>query len=319
MIRFDYADPIYLDIALSAYREWLRPKYAGIFYESPFVVSTTTHGVGGREYIQKTGAALAERHIPWTELTDAETAKRIYPTLSGTLANPGFYGYHHRRAGWADANKAIAQLRDDCIEKGVSFVSGTAGTVVEFVTNADRTITAAKTLSGDLVHGEHFVLAAGAWSAGLASSYNSTISTGQVVGFVKLTDAEAERLKTMPIYINFSTGWFIFPPHPDTNMLKMAVHGWGYTRAMSDEEQQIVQRKVSAPPLRARRERADYVPADGETRLRQGLREVFPELGDRPFAQTALCWYTDTPTGDFIMDYHPDYSNLFMAGGGSGQ
>ena len=38
----------------------------------------------------------------------------------------------------------------------------------------------------------------------------------------------------------------------------------------------------------------------------------------RPFAKTRICWYTDTPTGDFLVDYHPGYEGLFVATGGSG-
>jgi sarcosine oxidase/L-pipecolate oxidase len=44
----------------------------------------------------------------------------------------------------------------------------------------------------------------------------------------------------------------------------------------------------------------------------------WPELADRPFFKTRLCWYTDTATGDWIIDYHPSYKNLFVATGGSG-
>ncbi|KAF2760962.1 FAD dependent oxidoreductase [Pseudovirgaria hyperparasitica] len=44
-----------------------------------------------------------------------------------------------------------------------------------------------------------------------------------------------------------------------------------------------------------------------------------PPIAARAFSQTRLCWYTDTPTGDFIIDYHPAYaSSLFVATGGSG-
>jgi sarcosine oxidase/L-pipecolate oxidase len=31
-----------------------------------------------------------------------------------------------------------------------------------------------------------------------------------------------------------------------------------------------------------------------------------------------MCWYCDTVTGDWLVDYHPDYANLFVATGCSG-
>lgn len=51
---------------------------------------------------------------------------------------------------------------------------------------------------------------------------------------------------------------------------------------------------------------------------RQALSEIIPSLATRPFNKTRLCWYTDTPTGDFIITYHPSHPNLFLATGGSG-
>ncbi|KAJ3553739.1 hypothetical protein NPX13_g10810 [Xylaria arbuscula] len=60
------------------------------------------------------------------------------------------------------------------------------------------------------------------------------------------------------------------------------------------------------------------IPAEGAADLRRALRRMIPWLGERPFEETRLCWYTDTPTGDWIIDYHPGYKNLFVATGGSG-
>lgn len=191
--------------------------------------------------------------------------------------------------------------------------------MIDFETDSHRLIKAASTLDDSRVEGDHFILSTGAWTSGLVPMYNSTLSTAQVLGYVRLTPDEKKKYKDLPIYANFSTGWFNFPPHEDSNMLKMAIHGWGYTRTPDQEDLTAIPSNVSSPPLLPPRERRNFVPADGETRLRQGLREILPELADRPFEKLSLCWYTDTPSGDFIMDYHPDYANLFIGGAGSGQ
>ncbi|PWY72273.1 FAD dependent oxidoreductase [Aspergillus heteromorphus CBS 117.55] len=319
VIRFDYADDDYLRISHAAYLKWQQPKYQGIFFPAPFML-TGSSSPHGQAWIKKTTEALTRSQLPWTKVDDAAEAKRVYPVLSGELAAPPFAGYHHRNAGWADANKAILLLRDDCLELGVSFICGRRGTVVELDTDPDHknTITAARTLIGSPIAGDHFILAAGAWASSLVPMYNSTLSTAQVVGYMRLTPDEVRRYRDLPIYANFSTGWFNFPPHEETAMLKMAVHGWGYTRVPGEGESLAVTSNVSAPPLIPPRERRNFVPSDGEDRLRDGLREILPELADRPFDRLALCWYTDTPTGDFVMDYHPDFANLFVGGAGSG-
>lgn len=276
-------------------------------------------GPNGRDWITKTSAALDKKKLPWTKLENAAFTKKQFPVLTGELAQPGFFGYNNHDAGWADAAKAVTQLRNDCMELGVSFICGRLGTVLEFETDSNRAIKSARTLGGTRVEADNFVVSAGAWVSGLVPMYNSTLSTAQVLGYVRLTPAEMEKYKDLPIYSNASTGWFNFPPHEDTQTLKMAIHGWGYTRAPTSEDRNAVQSNASSPPLIPPRERINYVPADAESRLREGLREILPELGNRVFEKLAMCWYTDTPSGDFIMDWHPEYTNLFVGGGGSGQ
>lgn len=319
VIRFDYADDVYMKVAYEAYQKWSQsPKYRDIFVPAP-VVLTSNHDPVGRSYIQKATKALDRAHLPWARLESAENTRRLYPTIRGSLAGPDFMGYHNQQAGWADAQKAIASLRDECVIQGVSFVSGRAGTVVGFDRNTSGTIRAARTLAGTEVLADLFILAAGAWAASLVPMYNSTLSSGQVLAYLRLSPEEMVKYQRLPIYVNFATGWFNFPPHQDTSLLKMAVHGWGYERSPNEAERKILKSHVSTPPLAVSNRRKNYIPADGERRLRDGLKELLPELADRPFERVAVCWYTDTPTGDFIMDYHPEYRNLFLAGGGSGQ
>lgn len=305
-------------VAHEAYQRWRNlPKYRDIFHPTRFLQVGTRSSSGDNTWADKTTAQLTKRGLPWKMLNDADAAKRVFPEITGAITEGEFVGYHHEQAGWADAAKAVSQLRDDCIEVGVSFICGPEGTVTGFEMVTRDTIWALRTAAGTLVQGDHFILAAGAWTTGLVDMYNSTLSTGQVVGFMRLTDAEMERYKDNPVCLNFSTGWFCFPPHRDGNYLKFAVHGRGYTRAPGEDVSEMS--PVSLPPTKPRRQRADFVPADGEQRLRDGLRMLFPELAGRPFDKVAMCWYTDTPTGDFIMDYHPEYKNLFIGGGGSGQ
>ncbi|KAH6644386.1 FAD dependent oxidoreductase [Boeremia exigua] len=312
IIRFDYGDPAYTLIAKEAFDSWATSTYTsnGIFQKTPLVMAANTKNLRARSWIDRCITQLADKNLPYERLDSASSTKDLFPMLSGPLIQPDLFGYCNRSAGWADAAKGVLHFRNLCIEKGISFVSGAHGTVTGFDTDAQGEIVAARTASGRKVEAEHFVLAAGAWSNKLVPMYNSTLATGQVLGYIKLTPEEMVRLKDMPIYINTETGWFVFPPHEDTALLKCAVHGWGYTRSETQEP--------SSPIAAPRSERVNFAPADGVRRLRDGLREVFPEIAERGFDRTAVCWYNDTPTGDFIMDYHPDHPNLFVATGGSG-
>jgi sarcosine oxidase len=44
----------------------------------------------------------------------------------------------------------------------------------------------------------------------------------------------------------------------------------------------------------------------------------FPALKDAPIVETRVCQYENTSNGDFLIDRHPDLSNVWLAGGGSG-
>lgn len=44
----------------------------------------------------------------------------------------------------------------------------------------------------------------------------------------------------------------------------------------------------------------------------------FPGLKDAPITETRVCQYENTSNGDFLIDLHPDFANVWLAGGGSG-
>ncbi|OAA67950.1 FAD dependent oxidoreductase [Niveomyces insectorum RCEF 264] len=113
--------------------------------------------------------------------------------------------------------------------------------------------------------------------------------------------------------------------------LKVARHAYGYSNggaeADADTAEITATTTASTPPPSAASTPLTHlddphlsIPAEGAADLRRGLRAMVPLAGlaDRPFLRTRLCWYTDTPTADFLVDYHPDVGGLFVATGGSG-
>jgi monomeric sarcosine oxidase len=51
---------------------------------------------------------------------------------------------------------------------------------------------------------------------------------------------------------------------------------------------------------------------------RQYLAERFPALRDAPLVASEVCQYENTSNGDFLVDRHPDFENVWLVGGGSG-
>ena len=52
--------------------------------------------------------------------------------------------------------------------------------------------------------------------------------------------------------------------------------------------------------------------------LRAYLRQYIPALANAPVVETRVCQYENTWNGDFLVDRHPDFENVWIAGGGSG-
>jgi sarcosine oxidase len=58
--------------------------------------------------------------------------------------------------------------------------------------------------------------------------------------------------------------------------------------------------------------------ATGLESARAFLAERFPALAGAPLAESRVCQYENTSNGDFLIDRHPDFDNVWLAGGGSG-
>lgn len=54
-----------------------------------------------------------------------------------------------------------------------------------------------------------------------------------------------------------------------------------------------------------------------ERDIREALREIFPDVADRPFYKTRICWLEQNTNGVFLICPRTRFSNLHMATGGS--
>lgn len=53
-------------------------------------------------------------------------------------------------------------------------------------------------------------------------------------------------------------------------------------------------------------------------RAREWVAHRFPDLGQMPILEARICQVENTANGDFIVDRHPDFDNVWIVGGGSG-
>lgn len=241
----------------------------------------------------------------------------------GTLGGgSGDWGYVNHRSGWADAEAAMRWLRSQVEKTGrVSFLHAEAVALLKSPKegNGKEKVTGVRLKDGSDIEVDLAILATGAWTGKLVDLRGRATATGQVLVFLDLTEEEQERLGKMPVLLNMSTGLFVMPPKG--RVLKVARHAYGYSNPVSircpdgdDEGKEIT---VSLPRT-SRDDLKQRVPKEGEDACRAALTEMIPFVADRPFTNARICWYTDTPKGDFLITYHPEIEGLFLATGGSG-
>ncbi len=340
IIRPDYADPAYAALAAVAQEHWRKQDSPndlgaqGRYNESGFVLVAdgspadrlnATGKKTGMDYVyaswQNVLALSAQTPDLVGRIRELPDSAAIRDRF-GTGGSSGSWGYVNERSGWAHAEKSMAWLYDQVKRTGrVKFVSGT----VQSLEHDDTVITAAKLSDGRVLSAELVVLATGAWTGSLLDLSGQATATGQVLGYLNLTDAEQERLHDIPILLNLTTGLFVIPPRD--RILKVARHSFGYLNPSKPANTPLPSSlsstnnttTVSQPYTHL--DNPDLsIPPEGLSDLRRALHAMvpLPSLQERPFTYTRLCWYTDTATGDFIITYHPLWRNLFLATGGSG-
>lgn len=320
IIRADYSDPAYAALAEAAQKEWRKQGANQLGGEGRYtetgLVLVANRGHNGEKYVL--GSLDNVQNITRREgdLSAIEVlhSREEITARVGTGGGTGDWGYANWRSGWADAEAGMRFLRKqaEAMER-ITFRQAT----VEYLVKDGRKVTGVALGDGTTIKADLVLLATGAWTAKLVDLRGRAQATGQVLCYVDLTEAEQKRLEKIPVLLSMTTGLFIIPPR--NRVLKVARHGYGYSNPCTVNDPKgsgstitvsLPRTKIDDPNL--------WVPQEGEEACREALREMVPSLGDRLFTQSKICWYTDTPRGDFLITYHPDYDGLFLATGGSG-
>lgn len=347
IIRADYKDPVYARLAAEALEIWRLPGkpsddlaqdagssgpmiYAGVGAENRYSESgLVLVGDGNVDYVtesyknMKTQAdALGVGES--VKYLDGKDAIRDAMKTGGVT---GSKGYINPFSGWADAQAAMVWVREQCEKRAnIKFLEGEVEMLWVKISETDeeeegkvgrKKVEGVVMKNGDMLSADITVLAAGAWSPGLLDLAGRAVATGQVMAYVEVSEEEEAQLKDIPVALDLSNGMFIFPPKG--GVMKIARHAFGYVNSVEggDRENGGEEKAVSRPVTGVSLPGVG-IPKDDEDMLAKGLGEMVPCLKGRVFKKTRLCWYTDTPTGDFIVSYHPTIDRLFLATGGSG-
>ena len=302
IIRADYASLPYAKLGLEAQRLWRDRSDMGWGgqgrYHEPGIVLTANTGASW--YVQKSlenvrklaGSGLEGLDISMIEELSDRNAIRKAAGHSGVSGDTGYVNWG---AGWAD-NEAVMRYAIERLlseSRGrVELRSGTKACKLLFQPKPDDSsgrsrCKGVRLEDGSCVTADFVVLAAGAWTPTLIDLKGRAIATGQTLAYLHLSDQEARLLAPRPTVLNMSIGMFIIPPRG--RELKVARHAYGYRnpKTVSFAEGGPVE-DVSVPEVGL------PIPGEAEQQCREALAEMIPELSDRQFSRTRICWYCDT-------------------------
>ncbi|KAL3453876.1 FAD dependent oxidoreductase [Aspergillus insuetus] len=313
IIRADYSHSTYAKLATEATDLWRRTEWGhdGRYTQNGLLLVYPDGDSTAKDYTTKSYHNVKELGEDAQFLPTKADVLQAAPAYGETLNVAG--GYVNWSSGWADAEAGVRFAKQKLDEQGkVRFLMGQV-TRLLFSEKDNQTVTGVALANNTTVNADLVILATGAWTAALVDLRGRAASTGQAIAYMQISDEEQRQLENMPTILNFATGIFIIPPR--NNVLKIARHAYGYhnPKAVPVPGSSTGETmNVSLP------EQGVPIPLEGETAFRTALGQLLPAFADRPFINTRICWYTDTPKGDFIVTAHPSYPHLFLATGGSG-
>ncbi|KAI9725291.1 MAG: hypothetical protein M1828_003306 [Chrysothrix sp. TS-e1954] len=327
IVRADYADPVYSDLAHEAQRLW-RGEWGvkGRYTESGLLL-TATNGSDGDTYVRSVLKNLrgdSESNPGLEELPDPEAIEKGL-RAPGSAVGTGDRGYINNQSGRADATAAMEWLYGEVKALAGDRVRLVRQTASRLVCNEENTrVEGAMLEDGAKVTAALTILASGAWTPALIDLRGRASARGQCVAYIDITEEEAKKLRDMPVHINLTSGCFIFPPTAIKGgwELKVARHAYGYSNPMSiqaplgvgSDEKEI---KVSLPSFEK------GLPRPDARILKEFVETTLPLIAPLDKKQRKMrprkCWYLDTASGDYLVCRHPEFeSSLFLATGGSG-
>ncbi|KKY18798.1 putative fructosyl amino acid oxidase [Phaeomoniella chlamydospora] len=304
VIRADYPEQLYASLATEATEIWKDPNgmFGGLYHRCGWLIAASGISLPFIESSVETAGKLGfEQAQP---MSPGAIHKR-WPAFTGEM--DGWKSYWNSSAGWADARTALSRMASATMEAGVKYISGDAGYVKQLLFDETSTCIGAKCADGNARFADVVIVAAGASAASVLDMKGQLVAKGHTVGHIQLSPEEVEKYKNIPIVDHLEEG-ILFPPQND-GVIKFGAVNFVTNYAKSHPD-------VSLPRYRSDNPNDD-IPKPHEMQIRKWLKGIIPELADREWFETRICWDADMPDYNFLISPHPSHPNLKLAVGGS--
>jgi len=237
-------------------------------------------------------ATLSEMGVPVERIEVAEAARRWPQIDFGAVA----FAVFEPEGGLLMARRSVAAVSRRVAELGGS---------VEVASARPGRIDGSRLLDVELGDGRHvaanqFVFACGPWLPGLfpdavgdliAVTKQDVVFVGPRAGDTRFANG------SLPCWIDYEASYYGVPS-VDGRGFKIAPDRYGEPFDPSSDDR--------------------LVDPDSIRLARSYLSRRFPDIADGPILETRTCQYETTPDTNFVLDRHPAFDNVWLAGGGSG-
>ena len=245
-------------------------------------------------YSRATRDVLERSGVPVEILAASELAKR-YPQMR--LEEASVFGIFEPESGTLLARRAVAAVVQDAVNHGVNYA-----TEAVLPVSGNGPLTSIRTVSGEQISAAVFVFACGPWLPKLFPPLlgNRIYPTRQEVFFFAPPAGDGRFAPSrLPVWIDFTDPRAPYGfPDLEGRGFKLAFdrHGPAFDPDTGDRS----------------------LGAHGLEDARRFLAERFPDLATAPLSESRVCQYENTSNGDFLIDHHSDFENVWLVGGGSG-
>jgi sarcosine oxidase len=291
IIRMGYgADEIYTRWAarsLALWQEFFREAGWPLFHRTGVLWLAQTDD----PYTLATLQTLARVGVKFERLTPSELKDRFPQFTPG----PEAWGVFEPDSGVILARSAVREVVREAVGRGVIYLPESV-----IAPEGRGRLDSVKTRSGLKLAAANFVFACGPW---LPKIFPRLLGewirpTRQEVFFFGVeADESAFNPPAMPAWVDFNELVYGVPD----------VEGRGFKLAID----------AHGPPFDPDSGER-LATAQGLVLAREHLARLLPALSDAPVVETRVCQYENTPHGDFLIDRHPDFENVWLVGGGSG-
>jgi len=298
IIRMGYGpDEIYTRMAQRAFVLWqelidqIGPAARGLFHPTGVLWLAAENDL----YCEAMLKTLARTNIRFEKLDRVELGRR-YPQLATESVS---WGILEPDSGVLMARKAVAATVAAAQTRGVVYLEEAVLSPLNAESGSSK-LKSVQTVSGRSISADKFVFACGPWLPKLFPTLLADLIhvTKQEVFFFGLRPGDHRFTpENMPAWIDFNDLVYGIP-NLDNRGFKIAIDAHG-----ADFDPDSGERMVSQKGLAA---------------VRSVLARRVPALADAPVVETRVCQYENTSNGDFLIDQHPAYENMWLVGGGSG-